>query len=115
MRGDPSQVFVGGKASVGAVPSTGIDPAGKEAEADGSRKIPGKREPDLDTYECQTCKNRKYVDGSNDPGVSFKTPTHLNPETAAYAIRSHEGEHVSHARAKAQKEDQEIQIGRAHV
>ena len=24
--------------------------------------------------ECQTCKNRKYVDGSNEPDVSFKTP-----------------------------------------
>lgn len=24
--------------------------------------------------ECQTCKNRKYVDGSNENNVSFKTP-----------------------------------------
>ena len=24
--------------------------------------------------ECQTCKNREYVDGSNEPDVSFKTP-----------------------------------------
>ena len=24
--------------------------------------------------ECQTCKNRKYGDGSNEPDVSFKTP-----------------------------------------
>lgn len=64
--------------------------------------------PDYDTYECQTCKNRKYQDGSNDPSVSFKTPTKLSPERAAYAVRSHEMEHVAHAKAKALKEDQEI-------
>ena len=63
---------------------------------------------DFDSYECQTCKNRKYQDGSNDPGVSFKTPTRISPERAAFAIRSHEMEHVAHAKAKALKEDQEI-------
>ncbi len=66
------------------------------------------RQPDLDTYECQTCKNRKYQDGSNDPSVSFKTPTRLSPERAAYAIRSHEAEHVAHAWAQAQREDKEV-------
>lgn len=66
------------------------------------------RQPDLDTYECQTCKNRKYQDGSNDPSVSFKTPTKLSPERAAYAIRSHEAEHVAHAWAQAQREDKEV-------
>ena len=25
--------------------------------------------------ESETCKNRKYQDGSDDPGVSYKTPT----------------------------------------
>jgi len=63
---------------------------------------------DYDTYECQTCENRKYQDGSNDPGVSFKTPTRLSPERAAFAVRSHEMEHVAHAWAQAQKEDKEI-------
>ncbi len=67
------------------------------------------RKGDFDTSECQTCKNRKYQDGSNDPSVSFKTPTKLSPEKAAYAVRSHESEHVAHARAKAQaSEDTEI-------
>lgn len=68
--------------------------------------VPG--QPDRDTYECETCKNRKYQDGSNDPGVSFKAPTRVSPERAAFAIRAHEAEHVAHARVKAQKEDQEI-------
>lgn len=65
-------------------------------------------QPDLDTYECQTCKNRTYQDGSNDMGVSFKTPTKLSPEKAAYAVRSHEAEHVARAWASAQRNGQEI-------
>lgn len=65
-------------------------------------------QPDMDTYECQTCKNRKYQDGSNDPNVSFKSPTKLSPEKAAFAIRAHEAEHVSHAWAEAQTEGKEI-------
>lgn len=76
-----------------------------EQAADGQKVT---RQPDYDTYECQTCKNRKYKDGSDDPGVSFKTATHLDPEAAPYAIRSHEGEHVAHNKAQAQKENREI-------
>lgn len=72
----------------------------------GSRSVSEKG--DFDTYECQTCKSRKYQDGSNDPGVSFKTPTTLSPERAVFAIRSHEAEHVAHARLKALEEDKEI-------
>lgn len=76
-------------------------------KAQGNRNVSPKG--DYDTYECQTCKNRKYKDGSNDPSVSFKTPTKLSPETAAFKIRAHEAEHVSHAWAKANaSEDQEI-------
>lgn len=52
------------------------------------------------TEECQTCKNRKYKDGS-DEMVSFKTPTKISPESAASAVRAHEQEHVSNAYAKA--------------
>ncbi len=59
-------------------------------------------------YECQTCKNRKYKDGSNDPGVSFKTATRLSPEKAATAVRSHEREHVSREQAKARREGKEV-------
>ena len=31
------------------------------------------------TTECQTCKNRKYVDGSNEANVSFKNAAHISP------------------------------------
>ena len=58
--------------------------------------------------ECQTCKERKYQDGSDDPGVSYKTPTNIAPETAASAVRSHEQEHVSREQAKAQQEGREV-------
>lgn len=50
--------------------------------------------------ECQTCKNRKYQDGS-DEMVSFKSAAHISPESAAARVRSHEQEHVSNAYAKA--------------
>lgn len=50
--------------------------------------------------ECQTCKNRKYQDGS-DEMVSFKSAAHISPESAASAVRSHEQEHVSNAYKKA--------------
>ena len=50
--------------------------------------------------ECQTFKNRKYKDGS-DEMVSFKSPTHISPEAAASAVRAHEQEHVTNAYSKA--------------
>lgn len=58
--------------------------------------------------ECQTCKSRKYQDGSNDPGVSFKTPTRMSPEQAATAVRGHEMEHVTREQAKAAREDRKV-------
>ena len=53
--------------------------------------------------ECQTCKNRKYQDGSNEMNVSFKNASHISPESAASAVRSHEGQHVKNAYAKAEQ------------
>lgn len=50
--------------------------------------------------ECQTCKNRKYQDGS-DEMVSFKSAAHISPQAAAGRVRAHEGEHVSNAYDKA--------------
>ena len=42
------------------------------------------------TTECQTCKNRKYVDGSNEANVSFKNAAHVSPEAASSAVRAHD-------------------------
>ena len=54
---------------------------------------PGKR---VSPAECETCKNRKYQDGS-DEMVSFKTAQHIDPRAAAARVRGHEAEHVSNA------------------
>ena len=62
----------------------------------------------MEEGECQTCKERKYQDGSDDPGVSFKTPTNVAPEQAASAVRGHENEHVVREQAKARREDRKV-------
>ncbi len=58
--------------------------------------------------ECQTCKNRKYVDGSNEGNVSFKTPGHISPEASATTVKSHEMEHVSNAVKEGNKPNKEL-------
>jgi hypothetical protein len=62
----------------------------------------------LGAEECQTCKNRRYQDGSNDPGVSFKAPTKLSPDEAASAVFAHEREHVTREATKANDEGREV-------
>ena len=57
---------------------------------------------------CETCKHRQYQDQSNDPGVSMKSATTVAPEAAAAAVASHEGEHVTRERAKAETEGREV-------
>ncbi len=52
--------------------------------------------------ECQTCKERKYQDGSNE-NVSFKSAQHISPEAAGARVRAHEAEHVANAYSKAQQ------------
>lgn len=53
--------------------------------------------------QCQTCKNRKYQDGSDESNVSFKSAQHVSPEAAGSRVRAHEGEHVANAYKKAQQ------------
>lgn len=60
----------------------------------------------LGPKECKTCKNRTYKDRSNDPSVSFQTPTHVSPEMAVTAVRAHEQEHVSHNAEYAERKGQ---------
>ncbi len=50
--------------------------------------------------ECETCKNRKYQDGS-DEMVSFKAAAHISPQASASRVMAHEQEHVSNAFTKA--------------
>lgn len=58
--------------------------------------------------ECQTCKNRKYVDGSNEGDVSFKTPGHIDPGSSASKVMAHEQEHVSNAIAEGSKPNKQL-------
>ncbi len=69
----------------------------------------GVREKKLEgVKECQTCKNRKYQDGSNDGGVSFQSPTKVDPRAAGAKVRAHEQEHVTRNAAKAEREDRKV-------
>ena len=62
----------------------------------------------MEEGQCQTCKERKYQDGSNDPGVSYQTPTNIDPTQAASAVRGHEQEHVVREQARAKREGREV-------
>jgi len=58
--------------------------------------------------ECQTCKDRKYMDQSNDSNVSFQTPSHVSPQASFAAVSSHEQEHVSNAVSEGSKEGNKL-------
>ena len=58
--------------------------------------------------ECRTCESRTYQDVSDDPSVSFQTPTRISPGQSAAAVASHEAEHVSNEQAKADRDGREI-------
>ena len=73
-----------------------IDQKKQSANPDEVKKAGRRSSP----AECETCKNRKYQDGS-DENVSFKTASHISPNAAGSAVRAHEGEHVSNAYEKA--------------
>lgn len=57
--------------------------------------------------ECETCKERKYQDGS-DEMVSFKSAAHISPEASASRVRAHEQEHVSNAFKEAAQKDGKV-------
>ncbi len=61
-----------------------------------------------DDGECETCKNRRYQDESDDPGVSFKSASKIAPGAVEAAVRGHEQEHVTRNQAKADREGREI-------
>ncbi len=87
-------------------PTEDIDnPNAVDPSADPDKvKKPGKRSSPED---CETCSNRKYQDGS-DENVSFKTASHISPESAGSRVRAHEGEHISNAYKKAAQKDGKV-------
>ena len=74
------------------------------ANAENTSKV-AKTDP---SYECQTCQNRMYQDGSNESDVSFKTASKVTPEAAASAVRGHEQMHVSNAFQKAEQDNGKV-------
>lgn len=83
--------------STGGTPVEGVGQSESQVKA-GFKSSPA---------ECQTCKERKYVDGS-DENVSFKSATHIAPEAAMGRVMAHEGEHVANAYSKAAKENGQV-------
>ena len=77
---------------------------GLDGEAQGAEAV----QEALEEGECETCEKRKYQDGSDDPGVSFKTASHIAPEQAASTVKGHEMEHVVREQAKAVREDRRV-------
>lgn len=57
--------------------------------------------------KCETCENRRYVDGSNEM-VSFKTPGKISPGESYAKVMSHEKEHVANAVAEGNKSNKEL-------
>ena len=93
------------------VNALGIDKAGGQEESkniknpgESTQVAPGKKSSPA---ECETCKERKYQDGS-DEMVSFKSPSHVSPNAAGIAVRAHEQEHVSNAYKKASKNNGQV-------
>lgn len=70
------------------------------ADADKKRRF--------DSFECQTCKNRRYQDESTDAGVSFKSASKVAPSAADSAVRAHENEHVARNQTKAKENGMKI-------
>ncbi len=108
---DPVEMAVRMRIQYGEPTPEGVGKAGNAAaEAEGADSGLGveSAQKALEEGECQTCKERKYQDGSDDAGVSYKTPTRIDPDQAPSAVRGHEMEHVYREQAKAQREDRKV-------
>ena len=100
--------------SASAAASTQTADSASKASSDGKTVVnPGQSEikqpgRKSSPSECQTCKNRKYQDGSNESNVSFKSAQHIDPASAYSEVSAHEGEHVSNAYNKAREGNGEV-------
>lgn len=88
------------KSELSKLEKTSEDKKAEEEAADIKRRF--------DSFECQTCKNRRYQDESDDSGVSFQSATHIDPSAAYSAVRSHENEHVARNKTQAEQHGQKI-------
>ena len=97
----PLTGYIYGGYAAGGTTAAASNDAGKtevvKNPGESTKVAPGRRSSPA---ECQTCKERKYQDGS-DENVSFKSAQHISPTAAASRVRAHEQEHVSNAYSKA--------------
>ncbi|MDE6026436.1 MAG: hypothetical protein K2G45_13415 [Lachnospiraceae bacterium] len=92
-------MYIGGMSNNYTIPISNVSrvtPINTDNTVDSASKV-------KPATECKTCENRKYVDGSNEADVSFKTPGVIKPEEAYAKVSAHEREHVSNAIAKGNK------------
>lgn len=91
---------INGTSGIGTSATGAVDGKGAVVNPGESTQVqPGKKSSPA---ECQTCKERKYQDGS-DEMVSFKSASHISPESSGAKVMAHEQEHVKNAYAKAAK------------
>jgi len=94
------------RGAIAPVENSKLDP---KANMDSLKSIYSEKQlKRLGIIECETCANRTYVDGSDDPGVSFKSPGKIDPKVSASVVMSHELEHVSNEQAAATAEGREV-------
>lgn len=89
--------------NTGNVPKSGNYTAEGIPAEDSKRIQMNKARMKDESEPCQTCAERKYQDGSDDSGVSFKAATNIAPGVAASLVRAHEQEHVSREGSKARE------------
>ncbi len=58
--------------------------------------------------DCKTCSERRYIDDSNDGGVSFQSATKINPSQVASAVMGHEKEHYTREQTQAKLDGKEV-------
>ncbi len=92
----------------------GVSLPGQVQGVDGTRGPGADKVQGMGKTECQTCKERKYQDGS-DEMVSFKSAAHISPEAAGTAVRAHEQEHVSNAYKKAGKDNGKVLMASVRI
>ena len=93
-------------------PMTGVNPI-NGVSLTGEEQVAGKVQGTGKT-ECQTCKERKYQDGS-DEMVSFKSAAHISPQEAGTRVRAHEQEHVSNAYKKAARDEGKVLMASVRI
>jgi len=102
-----------GRASVGNAGAVGVQSPAYSLDLTNTKKtdktdLEAQRLKRTGKVECQTCKERTYQDGSNDPGVSFKAPGHIDAGSSGAVVMAHEQEHVGNEQANAQREGRRV-------